>query len=229
MSSLVSTWAGFPGPGRSRDCRSAVQGDHPPSPAQTAAPEPIRLPTGGKSSNRRNLIASLIRGLCLFRANHGFRRGPTRSTSCMPSMCGEFTPPCTPSCGHTTAQVKGAAGDRGVGWREVACSAVSGKSLARPCTAVHGMDAGAIVRSPATSDWHLSCIAVLRRPGSRVLRKVMRQRRVRQSWARSSDMTADVAYGAAWSLQVQIKAPSREWLGAQGGSYGRQSGTRRGV
>jgi hypothetical protein len=59
------------------------------------------------------------------------------------------------------------------------------------------MDAGAIVRSPATSDWHLSCVAVLRRPGSRVLRKVMRQWRVSQSWARSGDMTADVAYGTA--------------------------------
>ena len=39
---------------------------------------------------------------------------------------------------HATEQVKGAAGDRVVGWREVACSAVSGKSLAGACTAVHG-------------------------------------------------------------------------------------------
>ena len=41
--------------------------------------------------------------------------------------------------------------------------------------------------------------------GRRVLRKVMRQRRVRQSWARSGDMTADVACGAAWLLQVQVE------------------------
>src|SRR4029453_6232778 len=46
-----------------------------------------------------------------------------------------FTPPCTTSRGYITARVKGAAGDRGVGWRKAACSAVSGKSLAR---APHG-------------------------------------------------------------------------------------------
>jgi hypothetical protein len=34
-------------------------------------------------------------------------------------------------------------------------------------------------------------------------------------------MTADLACGAAWLLQVQ-KAPSCEWLGAQGRSHGRQ-------
>jgi hypothetical protein len=33
-------------------------------------------------------------------------------------------------------------------------------------------------------------------------------------------MTADVAFGAAWLLQVQVKAPSYEWFGAEGRSYG---------
>jgi hypothetical protein len=33
-------------------------------------------------------------------------------------------------------------------------------------------------------------------------------------------MTADVAYGAAWSLQVQIKAPSREGWGLREGATG---------
>jgi hypothetical protein len=89
-------------------------------------------------------------------------RGFEPLTPCMPSMRGWFTKPCRTPCPHTTAQVAGAAEGWVVGWREVARSAVSGKSLARACTAVHGMDAGAIVGALPTTDWHLRCSAVLR-------------------------------------------------------------------
>jgi hypothetical protein len=134
-------------------------------------------------------------------------RGFEPLTPCMPLMLGEFTTPRRTSRAHTTTLVRGAVEGRVVRRREVTCSAVSGKSLARaPCVIVLGANAGPIGRSPRPpGDWHLWCTAVLRRVGSRVLRRVMRQRRVRQSWARSGDMTADVACGAAWLLQVQVE------------------------
>jgi hypothetical protein len=47
-------------------------------------------------------------------------------------MRGQFTPPCSSARPYASAQVRGAGADRVVGWREVARSAVSGKSLARP-------------------------------------------------------------------------------------------------
>jgi hypothetical protein len=53
------------------------------------------------------------------------------ATPSLPSMRGGFTTPCSPSRTHTIAQVRGAAGSWVVGRREVARSAVSGKSLAR--------------------------------------------------------------------------------------------------
>jgi hypothetical protein len=128
------------------------------------------------------------------------------ATPSLPSMRGWFTPPHTTFRGHTTAQVKGAAGDRGVGWREVACSAVSGKSLARAPTqqSWHGRRRHRPEPCPQ-ADWHLRCSAVLRRSGSRVQRRVMRQGGSGSAGARSGDMTADVACGAAWSLQVQVE------------------------
>ena len=73
------------------------------------------------------------------------------ATPSLPSMRGGFTTPCSTSCLYTTAQVSSAAKGWVVGRREAARSTVSGKSLARACTAVHDMDAGAIVRSPADS------------------------------------------------------------------------------
>jgi hypothetical protein len=53
------------------------------------------------------------------------------ATPSLPSMRGRFTTPRNTSRYHTIAQVKDAAEERGVGRRKVACSAVSGKSLAR--------------------------------------------------------------------------------------------------
>ena len=50
----------------------------------------------------------------------------------MPSMRGSFTPLCSTSRAHTTAQVKGDAEDRAMGPREVTRGAISGKSLAPP-------------------------------------------------------------------------------------------------
>jgi hypothetical protein len=52
-------------------------------------------------------------------------------TPCMPLMCGWFTSPCATSPTHATEQVKGAAEGWVVGRREVTCSEVSGKFLAR--------------------------------------------------------------------------------------------------
>jgi transposase-like protein len=49
----------------------------------------------------------------------------------MPSMRRVFTPPCSTSLDHITAQVKGGAEDRAAGRREATRSAVSGTSLAR--------------------------------------------------------------------------------------------------
>lgn len=54
-----------------------------------------------------------------------------------------FTPPCSTSRDHTIAQVKRTVENRVVRRREVTCGAVSGKSLARAWTVVHGMDADA--------------------------------------------------------------------------------------
>jgi hypothetical protein len=73
-------------------------------------------------------------------------RGFEPLTPCMPLMLGWFTMPCRTSRAHTTALVSGAVEGRVVRRREVACSAVSGKSLARaPCVIVLGTNAGAIV------------------------------------------------------------------------------------
>ena len=58
-------------------------------------------------------------------------RGFEPLTPCMPLMLGWFTSPCTTSRTHATEQGKGAARDRVVRRREVTCSAVSGKSLAK--------------------------------------------------------------------------------------------------
>jgi O-methyltransferase involved in polyketide biosynthesis len=49
----------------------------------------------------------------------------------LPSVRRGFTPPRRTSRAHTTAQLEGAAGKRGVGRHEVACSVVPGKALAR--------------------------------------------------------------------------------------------------
>jgi len=75
-------------------------------------------------------------------------RGFEPLTPCMPLMCGWFTSQRTTSPTHATEQVKGAAESWVVRRREVACSAVSGKSLAR---SLHGRlwtSVGAIVRQP---------------------------------------------------------------------------------
>ena len=58
-------------------------------------------------------------------------RGFEPLTPCMPLMCGWFTSPCATSPTHATEQVKGAAEGWVMGRRQVTCSAVSGKSLAR--------------------------------------------------------------------------------------------------
>jgi hypothetical protein len=58
-------------------------------------------------------------------------RGFEPLTPCMPLMCGWFTSPCATSPTHATGQVNGAAEGWIVRRREVTCSAVSGKSLAR--------------------------------------------------------------------------------------------------
>jgi hypothetical protein len=55
-----------------------------------------------------------------------------------------LTPLCRTSSDHTTAQVKGAVENREVRRREVTCGTVSGKSLARVRTVIHGMDSYAI-------------------------------------------------------------------------------------
>jgi hypothetical protein len=47
----------------------------PPPSLPTAAAEPTRLLVGGESCIRRNWLASLLRGLCLFWPHDGFRRG----------------------------------------------------------------------------------------------------------------------------------------------------------
>jgi hypothetical protein len=50
-----------PDPAGSRQCHSAVQGDHPPLRLdKAAAGEPIWLLAGGESSNRRNRLTSLF-------------------------------------------------------------------------------------------------------------------------------------------------------------------------
>jgi hypothetical protein len=93
----------------------------------------------------------------------------------LPSMRRGFTTPRSTTRGHTTALVRGAVKGWVMGRNEVACSAVSAKSLARTCTAVYGTSVGAASRrhrpaASTASDWHLRCIAVLRRIGSRVER-----------------------------------------------------------
>ena len=58
-------------------------------------------------------------------------RGFEPLTPCMPSMRGWFTSPCATSATHATERVKGAAEGWVVGRRQVTCSVVSGKFLAR--------------------------------------------------------------------------------------------------
>jgi hypothetical protein len=70
------------------------------------------------------------------------------ATPPLPSMRRWFTTPCSTSRPHTVTQVSDAAEGRGVRRGEVARSAVSGKSLARSCTAVYGVSVGAILRQP---------------------------------------------------------------------------------
>jgi hypothetical protein len=85
------------------------------------------------------------------------------ATPSLPSMRGGFTTPCGTTRDYTTAQVRGAVDKCFVRRGEVACSAVSGKSLAR-----------SLARTPAPSsrqpsaagDWRL--FAVLDDFGSRV-------------------------------------------------------------
>jgi hypothetical protein len=60
----------------------------PPFVCLTAAPEAICLLARGESCNRRNWLASLLRGLCLFRTNHGVWRDPNLLTPCMPCSFG---------------------------------------------------------------------------------------------------------------------------------------------
>jgi hypothetical protein len=76
--------ARFRCPARSQQWRSAVQGDHPPSPGQAAAPEPIRFLAGGESCNRRRWLASLLRGFCLFRVHQRISTEPDPLIPCMP-------------------------------------------------------------------------------------------------------------------------------------------------
>jgi hypothetical protein len=104
-------------------------------------------------------------------------RGFEPLTPCMPLMRGWFKTPCNTSRVYITAQVRDAAEGWVVGRREATCSAVSGKFLAR---ALYGSPWTPTPWSGAlpTADWHLKCSAVLRRIGSSVVRKVMRQRRV---------------------------------------------------
>jgi hypothetical protein len=61
----------------------------------------------------------------------GAPAGIEPATPSLPSMRGEFTTPYSTSRAHTTLQVRAAVERLGVGPREVTCSAVSGKSLAR--------------------------------------------------------------------------------------------------
>ena len=84
---------------------------------------------------------AIVRGdtLCLVEL-----RGFDPLTPCMPLMCGWFTSQRATSPSHATEQVRGAVEDRVVRRREAACSAVSGKSLARTLRAVDGTNTGAI-------------------------------------------------------------------------------------
>jgi hypothetical protein len=86
-------------------------------------------------------------------------RGFEPLTPCMPLMRGRFTSPCSASPTHATEQVKGAAVGWVVGRREVACSAVSGKFLARTLHA-HLLHERQRHRSAASaaSDWHLGAL-----------------------------------------------------------------------
>jgi hypothetical protein len=90
-------------------------------------------------------------------------RGFEPLTPCMPSMRGWFMSPCITSPTHATEQMKGAAEGRVVGRREVACSSVSGKSLARASRwwPIVPTPAPSSRQPSTTSDWHLRCTAVL--------------------------------------------------------------------
>jgi hypothetical protein len=84
-------------------------------------------------------------------------------TSCMPLMLGRFVPPRVTSRPLAITEVSRAA-EGGVVWgREVACGAVSGKSLARiPAWSSMARTPAPSSRQPSTtSDRHLRCIAVL--------------------------------------------------------------------
>jgi hypothetical protein len=69
---LVWTGPRFHWPYSERQCRSAVQGDHPPRPAiRPAAGDPTPLLVRGESCDRRNWLGLLVRGCCLCRADLG--------------------------------------------------------------------------------------------------------------------------------------------------------------
>jgi hypothetical protein len=95
-------------------------------------------------------------------------------TPSLPSMRGWFTPPYTAFRCHTTAQVKGAARDRGVGGARLRVAQFLANLWQGPCTAVHGMDAGAIVRSPAHSRLAPPVQCCPEKKWVEVLRKVVR-------------------------------------------------------
>ena len=134
------------------------------------------------------------------------------ATPSLPSMRGRFTTPHATSRSHTSAQVKGAAEGWSVGRREVTCSAVSGKSLARrlrghACLVVLGTVADVIV--PAALDdmltGRLRCIADLRRRYGRVSSERRRFIRYGVS-ARLDRHRAGAGYvcGATWSLGAAL-------------------------
>jgi hypothetical protein len=83
------------------------------------------LSTANASSNAKTTSVSAGQSAC--GAPHRNRTGDPILTI----DARAFTTPCSTSRYHTTAQVKDPTDERGVGRRKVACSAVSGKCLAR--------------------------------------------------------------------------------------------------
>jgi len=87
-------------------------------------------------------------------------------SACMPLMLGWFTSPCTTSPTHATEQVNGAAEGWFMGRREVACSAVSGKPLAR----THAWSSMARTPAPASrrpsTSGHSQVVADYTRPSA---------------------------------------------------------------
>jgi hypothetical protein len=81
-------------------------------------------------------------------------RGFEPLTPCMPLMLGYLTSLCATSPTHATEPVKGAAEGWIVRRREVTCSAVSGKSLARASAWSSFANAGRTVSAALTTcDW----------------------------------------------------------------------------